>query len=76
MQLPIVSTNVGDVESLLNKIEGCYLTEFDPRHVASCLKKAIELGQRTKGRQKIIETNLDTVSVSQKIIRIYSSLLK
>ena len=76
---PIVSTDVGDVRSILGETEGTYLTSFDYRDVAEKLSAAIkftETSGRTKGRERIIEKGLDSGSVSEKLINIYISVIK
>jgi teichuronic acid biosynthesis glycosyltransferase TuaC len=76
---PIVSTDVGDVRSILGETEGTYLTSFDYRDVAEKLSAAIkftETSGRTKGRERIMEKGLDSGSVSEKLINIYISVIK
>lgn len=76
--LPIVSTKVGDVEWLLNELEGCYVASFDPFEFSKKLIKALEFSEktgRTKGRNRIIELGLDSKTIASKIIKIYNSIL-
>lgn len=75
---PIVSTNVGDVEWVIGNTDGCYLTTFDPSDIGEKIKLAIEFSKkvgRTKGREKIIELDLDSKSIASKIINVYQSIL-
>ena len=71
---PIVSTNVGSVEEIIDNTEGCFLTSFDPDDVSEKLKLAIQFGSRTKGREKI--GDLDNEIIADKIISIYHSVLR
>ena len=38
---PIVCTKVGDVEMLLDEVDGTYMVNFDPNDVAAGIKSAI-----------------------------------
>ena len=76
--IPIVSTNVGDVEMLFGKTEGCFLTSFDPINVADKLQLAIDFSDKhvcTKGRDRIIELGLDSKNVAKKLIKLYEKVL-
>lgn len=75
---PVVSTNVGDVEWLLRDVPGTYITSFDPEDVSENLRKAIEFsmsGNPSEGRQRILNYKLDSLSVAEKIISLYNTLL-
>jgi glycosyltransferase involved in cell wall biosynthesis len=71
--LPIVSTNVGDVKEVICNTEGCYITTFDAEDVAKKLEKAVQFGQRTNGRIKI--AHLDDQVIARKIIGLYKEVL-
>lgn len=73
---PIVSTDVGDVRSLLEGVEGCYITGFKKEDVSSALIKAINFKGRVKGREIIIRKSIDAESVAKKIIGIYNEIVK
>ena len=70
---PIVSTNVGSVEEIIDHTGGCYLTSFDPDDVSEKLKQAIAFGKRTNGHQKI--SHLDNDIIAERIISVYKSIL-
>jgi len=67
--LPIVSTDVGDVREVIGKTDGCYITTFEPGDVAEKLKMALAFGKRTNGREHI--SHLDSNVIAKKIIKIY-----
>ena len=67
--IPIVSTNVGDVKEIISNTEGCYITSFEPEDVAGKIKKAIAFGKRTTGREDI--KHLESSVVAKKIIERY-----
>ena len=71
--IPIVSTNVGDVEEVIGKTEGCYLVSFTPEDVASKIDRALQLNKRTTGRDDI--KHLDSRIVAKKMIIIYKGIL-
>jgi len=73
---PIVCTKVGDVEILLNKVDGTYMVDFDPNDVAAGIKSAILFGENqgsTIGRKKLEKLNLDSDSIAKKLMTIYKS---
>ena len=70
---PIVSTDVGDVKSIIGGTEGCYITTYDPEDVAYKIKRALDFGKRTNGREKIKHFDLNIIA--RKIIRVYEKVL-
>lgn len=76
---PIVATNVGDAAWVLGNTEGCFLTSFEPKDVAEKLKQALtfsKLKGKTKGRERIIELQLDSETIAQRIINLYKKVLE
>jgi glycosyltransferase involved in cell wall biosynthesis len=76
---PIVSTNAGDAKWVLGEIEGCYIADFDKFDFANKIISALEFAERnkrTRGRERLIELELDSDSVAQKIIDVYNRSLK
>lgn len=72
--LPIVSTDVGDVGELTGKTEGCYMASFEPEDVAEKLKMALSFGKRTDGREHI--RHLDSHEIAGKIKKLYEEVLE
>ena len=70
---PIVSTDVGDVKEVIGNTEGCYICSYDPEDVADKIKKALDFGKKTNGREKI--KHLDQKIIAQKIIGVYNRVL-
>ncbi len=72
--LPIVTTDVGDVRWLLGGVEGTFI---DPTHtpeaLSAFLEKAMEIAS-IKGVERIVELELDNKSVATKLISIYNKL--
>lgn len=71
--LPIVSTEVGDVKEIIGSTEGCYLTTYDTEDVSVKLTKAIEFKKKTNGRQNI--AHLDSELIAMKISGLYSEIV-
>ena len=67
--LPIVSTDVGDVKDVIDDTEGCYITSYDPKDVAEKIEMALDFGKRTNGRENI--KHLEINAIAKKIIDIY-----
>jgi glycosyltransferase involved in cell wall biosynthesis len=72
---PVVSVPVGDVPDVVNGIEGCFISSYEPIDVADKMNMALDFGKRTEGRNKIIELELDVEAVAQKIITLYQKLI-
>jgi teichuronic acid biosynthesis glycosyltransferase TuaC len=75
---PVVATDVGDVKWLFGNEPGYFVTGFEPEEVAENIGKALrfaEIHNKTNGRNRIIDLKLDSKSVAQRIIDVYSSVL-
>jgi glycosyltransferase involved in cell wall biosynthesis len=70
---PIVSTNVGDVNSIIGKTNGCYITSFSPIDIVNKLTLALNFSSRTNGRKNI--HYLDNKIIAKKIIGLYNMIL-
>lgn len=76
--VPIVSTPVGDVNVLLDGLEGCFVCSYDVANIAENLLHAVEFRNVnifTKAPQRIIDLKLSNEDVAEKIIGIYNSIL-
>lgn len=73
---PIVSTDVGDVESVIGDTEGCYLTNLEPRNIADKIEQALKFGKRTKGRERVRQLGLDTESIADRLVTVYENVCK
>jgi len=73
---PIVSTNIADIEMLVDGVDGCFLTTLDPIDVAEKIEKAIAFASRTEGIRQIEKLGLDNGSIAEKLIAIYNKVLK
>jgi teichuronic acid biosynthesis glycosyltransferase TuaC len=71
--IPIVSTDVGDVKDVLNSTDGTYICSFDPDDVAEKIRFALEFGKRTNGREKI--GHLGNRVIAEKIYKVYKEAI-
>ena len=73
--LPIVSTNVGDVKEIISNASNCFVCESDENKMAEKLKQIlISENNRSNGRE-YIQNYSDTI-IADKIIQLYKNLLK
>ena len=72
--VPVVSTDVGDVKELFKGAHGCYLTSFDPVDVASNIDKALAFNKNTNGREVLENLNLE--AIAYRILKIYTTVIK
>ncbi len=72
--IPIVSTDVGDVKEAIGNTDGCYITDFNPKDVAFNIKQALAFGKRTTGREDI--KHLEASVIAKKIINVYNKVLE
>ncbi len=71
--LPIVSTDVGDVPELLGDSAGHYIAGSTPADLAEKLHQALTFGRRTEARARILPESL--ASVAERIEEIYRQVL-
>ena len=75
---PIISTDVGDVRSVIGDTRGCCLISYDPNDIVEKLKFTLTFSQkvgRTKGRERIIELGLDSKTIAKKIVALYEKVI-
>lgn len=71
---PIISTDVGDVREIIQKTDGCYITEYNAKTLAGLIDKVLEDNRSTIGREHIGHLNSELVAV--KLRDIYLKLLE
>lgn len=73
---PIATTDVGDVRENLDGLPGAYISRIDsPIQVAEALASALAFGQRTAGRQQLVNKGLTTEAVAKRMVCLYSETL-
>lgn len=71
---PLVSTDVGDVLTLTEGVEGCFITTFDVESVTDNLQRALQftaVKNRTEGRSRIETEGLSLEQVASRLLEIY-----
>lgn len=71
--IPIVSTDVGDVKKVIGNTAGCFLTNFDDESVSKSILEAFNFHNRTNGRNDI--SHLEIEKVAYQIKDIYEEML-
>jgi len=71
--MPIVSTDVGDIREIIGNMENSYVCPQDPQVLADRLLAVLKTDQRTAGREKISALSLE--STADRIISLYDELI-
>lgn len=75
----IVSTDVGDVNWLISNIEGCFISDYESKNIRKLIKEALcftGAGRTTKGRERLLKLGLDSESIANRIIGVYSKSIE
>jgi teichuronic acid biosynthesis glycosyltransferase TuaC len=72
--LPIVSTDVGDVREIIGRTEGCSISKPEVADFARNLSGILRHPQRTNGREQV--QHLAGPAVAQRIIEVYEQVLR
>lgn len=72
--LPVVSTDVGDVKQVFEGVDGCYICERNTEDIAAKLYTVLKRGERTNGRK--LTSRYEIGSIAKRIISVYEKLLK
>lgn len=76
--MPVVSTNVGDVEMLLDGVENaCWATKSEVNELTDCVRRVIcgEIKGKSP-RNRLMELQLDNDSIATKIYNVYNNLMQ
>lgn len=73
MELPIVSSPVGDVPERLRGVEGTYVVERDPQAMADCAQTALEYDRLPNARIAVQEVSVE--KVAQRIVALYKTIV-
>jgi teichuronic acid biosynthesis glycosyltransferase TuaC len=75
---PVVSTDVGDVGTLFEGVEGNYMAAPDPNDFSDKMKQALLFSgekNRTEGRNRIRALGIDAGSIAGKIRALYETVI-
>ena len=70
--VPVVSTDVGDVSQIIGRTNGCAVCPHDPDALATALEQALLHTEPTSGRTDI--QHLDRLVVARQIVAIYEKI--
>lgn len=68
--IPVVSTDVGDVKWLFGDVQGYFMAQSKPYAFAEAIKNALSF-RETNGRDRILVLGLDSISVAEKLKSVY-----
>jgi len=71
--VPVVSTDVGDVSQVISRTEGCSVCPHDPAALATALEQALRHTEPTTGRADIMR--LDRSLVAKQVIAVYEQVI-
>ena len=72
--LPVVSTDVGDVRDVIGDIPGCHIASYDPEDVAEKISLVLAAGRRNGIGRRTKTWEADVIA--EKIVLIYNTMLK
>jgi glycosyltransferase involved in cell wall biosynthesis len=73
--LPVVSTDVGDVRWLLGSKYGSAICTQDPSIIARALESVFSSQESVCYRELLIKLKLDSLSISENILKLYNQLV-
>ena len=60
--LPLVSTDVGDVKEIAGGIDSCRIVDRDPHQFACAVQEIVDIGKRTNGREAIEYLRIEMIA--------------
>ena len=73
--LPIVSTNVGDVSYLAEGVRGFWVCESDQEKITEKLLVALSYSDSMNARQRIIDLMIDSTSIAKRLVKLYEEVV-
>ncbi len=71
--VPVVSTDVGDVKQVIDRTQGCAVCRSDPEALAAGLEKALQHSAPTTGRIDI--NHLEGSIVARQVVEVYGNVI-
>jgi teichuronic acid biosynthesis glycosyltransferase TuaC len=72
--VPVVSTDVGDVSRVIGNTRGCSICPHDPEALAAALEQALQHTEPTTGRTDIM--HLERTVVAKQVIAVYERVIR
>lgn len=76
--IPVVSTNVGDVSDLFGDSSASYICDYTVEDVSSKISQALKYRNdfgETNGRDRIITLKMDQKSIAKKLFNVYNEIV-
>ena len=70
---PVVSTDVGEVKTIIKDTKGCWITTYGSSNVAEKLNEALNFSDRTDGRSNIKQ--YDNKLIAKQVYQVYKEVL-
>jgi len=77
--LPVVSTDVGDVRYLFGNEPGYYISSDKPKEMANTIKEVLKfnrINEKTNGKERLNRLDLDSISIANRIKLLYNSCIR
>ena len=72
---PVVATDVGDIRKLFNSSKGCKISNsFAPEELSKLVEEVLRSGEKSNGLARIRSLRLDSKSVAEELLSIYSQI--
>ena len=71
---PIISTDVGDVKNLIQNVQNCYISSYNPGDIKKKINQVLIKNIRTNGARAI--KNFQLENIAYKILDVYKNTLK
>lgn len=74
--VPVVSTDVGNVRDMIGDINGCYVVEeFTPKALAEAVRKVLDSKASFDGRRAFLQKDYSLTAVAGKLRSLYEDIL-
>lgn len=73
--VPVVSTDVGDVATVVEGLPGCAVAERDPAALADALARAVRTPRGWEGRNRLEALGMDRPAVARRVADVYRAVL-
>ena len=70
---PIISTDVGDVKKLIQNVQNCYISSYNPEEIKKKINLVLLNNKRTNGKQAVKNFKLE--NIAYKVIDVYKTTL-
>ena len=70
---PVLSTDVGDVKNLIQNVQNCYISSFNPEDIKKKINLILLNNKRANGKQAVKKFKLEYISY--KVMDVYKSTL-